>query len=106
MDRGKLTGGKWYSQHIKVKQFIRERDNYTCQLCGAEGWQVDHIVPYAVSHDSTLSNLRVVCRSCNYKTRRKPKFTLQFGKIRQIPGEQYSAYLEAELGGQAPGMGG
>ena len=75
MELGKKTGGDWYSQHINVKQFIRERDNYTCQLCGEEGWIVDHIIPYAVSHDSTISNLRVLCHACNLATRRPRKDT-------------------------------
>ncbi len=71
MELGKKTGGRWYSQHINVKRYIRERDNYTCQLCGAEGWIVDHIIPYAVSHDSTIDNLRVLCHACNLKARRQ-----------------------------------
>jgi len=30
------------------KRKIRERDNYTCQLCGRPGYDVDHIVPMYV----------------------------------------------------------
>lgn len=35
------NGGQAYNQHRSLKEYIRERDNYTCQLCGAEGWIVD-----------------------------------------------------------------
>lgn len=66
-------GGKAYRQHQSLKKFIRERDNYTCQLCGKEGWIVDHIIPWTISHDSTLANLRVSCHSCNLKLRQKRK---------------------------------
>ncbi len=67
----KLSGGRAYRQHQTLKRFVRERDNYTCQLCGTEGWIVDHIRPWRVSHDSTLSNLRVLCHACNLKRRMK-----------------------------------
>ncbi len=88
----KRTGGKTYRQHQSLKAFIRERDNYTCQLCGEEGWIVDHIVPYAISHDSTLSNLRVLCHKCNLATRRPRKDTKRFHTI-----EEWYSYLEREL---------
>ncbi len=55
------------------KRKIRERDNYTCQLCGEYGDQVDHIIPYAISHDGSESNLRTLCRQCNNDTRRPRK---------------------------------
>jgi 5-methylcytosine-specific restriction endonuclease McrA len=62
-----LTGGKGYRQSIEVKTLIRERDNHTCQICGKPGHDVDHIIPWKESHDSTLGNLRVLCHSCNMK---------------------------------------
>jgi len=70
-DGSKQVGGKAYRQHQTLKAFIRERDGYTCRLCGEEGWMVDHIVAWGVSHDSTVSNLRVLCHACNLKTRRE-----------------------------------
>ncbi len=68
-------GGRGYRQsHIFVKPFIRQRDNFTCQLCGAPGRDVDHIIPWYVSHNSMLMNLQLVCHKCNLKTRR-PKLS-------------------------------
>lgn len=55
---------------------VRERDHYTCQICGGPGNEVDHIEPVAISHNSELSNLRVLCRQCNLATRRKRKDAL------------------------------
>ena len=73
MEQGKRTGGSAYRQNQSLKKFIRERDSYTCRLCGKQGWIVDHIIPYAVSHDSTIGNLRVLCHACNLATRRPRK---------------------------------
>jgi len=69
----KQVGGKAYRQHQSLKKYIRERDNYTCQICGQEGWIVDHIIPWAISHDSTIPNLRVLCHACNLVLRRRRK---------------------------------
>jgi len=54
-----------------VKQQVRERDHYTCQICGEWGNVVDHINPLRISHDSSLENLRVLCQYCNIITRMK-----------------------------------
>ena len=72
------------------KRKILERDNYTCQLCGEYGDQVDHVIPYAVSRDSTESNLRALCRQCNTDTRRPRKDAA-------LPFDEWSAWLESEL---------
>jgi 5-methylcytosine-specific restriction endonuclease McrA len=71
VELGRKRGGTAYRQSLKLKEYIRERDNYTCQICGKEGWIVDHIVPWRVSHDSTVSNMRVLCHRCNLATKRE-----------------------------------
>jgi 5-methylcytosine-specific restriction endonuclease McrA len=60
-----------YHQSTEYKKKILERDNYTCQLCGSPGYYVDHIKPWAISHDSSPSNLRAICLPCNLALRRK-----------------------------------
>ncbi|GAH15014.1 unnamed protein product, partial [marine sediment metagenome] len=52
--------------NVVLKRKIRERDNYTCQLCGAEGKDVHHI-DYA-KENCEPSNLITLCRSCHTKT--------------------------------------
>ena len=49
---------------------IKERDNYTCQMCGKYmpdevGLHIDHIVPIAKGGKSIPSNLQVLCSKCN-----------------------------------------
>jgi len=91
----KLAGGKAYRQHTYLKDYVKARDNYTCQLCGAtqaEGakLEVDHIIPWSISHDSTLENLRTLCLPCNRATRRKRKDA-------QLPQEEYTQWLHDEI---------
>lgn len=55
-----------------LKKQIKERDNYTCQICGKYmpdevGLQIDHIVPVSRGGKSVPSNLRVLCDKCNRK---------------------------------------
>lgn len=69
-DGSRIKGGRAYRQSQGFKKFIRERDNYTCQICGQEGWIIDHIVPYAISHETRPDGVRCLCHSCNLKLRR------------------------------------
>ncbi len=72
-DGSRIKGGKHYRQHTSFKDFVRRRDNYTCQLCGEYGNIVDHIIPYAVKPETTLEGVRTLCRACNLAVRRKRK---------------------------------
>ena len=74
--------------HYKDK--IRDRDNHTCQLCGKSGHDVDHIIPWYISHDNSESNLRVLCHRCNVTLRRKQPPTT-------VPYSSYYGYIESEL---------
>ena len=82
------------SKQKEYKDLIRERDNFTCQICGGPGYDVDHIIPFHISYDSSPSNLRVLCHRCNLKSRR---YTLPEGRMRRISIEDYEGYLKAEL---------
>ncbi|MBY0791622.1 HNH endonuclease [Corynebacterium pseudokroppenstedtii] len=50
-------------RHLRTR--IRQRDHYTCQLCGAPGREVDHIIPTSQGGTHTSTNLRVLCRTCH-----------------------------------------
>lgn len=59
----------------KLRRQIKERDHYTCQICGKYmpdeiGLQIDHIVPIIKGGKTVPSNLQVLCSKCN-----RDKFT-------------------------------
>ena len=77
------------------KQKILDRDNRTCQICGAteaEGarLEVDHIIPFTVSHDNSETNLRASCTYCNRLTRQKRKDSA-------LSHDEYMVWLRAEI---------
>ena len=82
--------GLKYSQRTDYKNSILERDNYICQVCGNPAQEVDHIIPWAISHDSSRSNLRAICIKCNRATRRQPRNT-------RLSLDKWYDYLQEEL---------
>lgn len=58
-----------FRQQIQKKVF--DRDNYTCQICGDQGidLQVDHIQSWAeyVELRFNINNCRTLCMKCHYK---------------------------------------
>ena len=56
----------------ELKDQIKKRDDYTCQLCGKYmpdevGLHIDHIIPVSKGGKSIPSNLQVLCSKCNGK---------------------------------------
>lgn len=53
----------------KLRFQVLQRDNFTCQYCGAHGegvvLEVDHIVPVSKGGRTELSNLITACFDCN-----------------------------------------
>lgn len=54
----------------ELKERIKKRDNYTCQVCGKYmpdevGLHIDHIIPVSKGGKSIASNLQVLCSKCN-----------------------------------------
>lgn len=55
-----------------LREHIKERDNYTCQICKVSTFdqdllllEVDHIIPVSKGGLSTLDNLQTLCWKCN-----------------------------------------
>ncbi len=54
------------SAHLKREVWLR--DNSRCRNCGSgHALQIDHCHPVAFGGESTLENLRLLCRSCNQR---------------------------------------
>ncbi|HFI0682479.1 TPA: HNH endonuclease [Streptococcus suis] len=56
----------------KFRKYIKERDHYTCQICGASTkeqdlllLEVDHIIPVSKGGLSIEENLQTLCWKCN-----------------------------------------
>ncbi len=54
----------------ELKKQIKERDHYTCQICGKHmpdeiGLQIDHKIPVSKGGKTIPSNLQVLCSKCN-----------------------------------------
>jgi hypothetical protein len=49
----------------KIKENIRERSGYTCDYCGEEGKQVEHINPVSNQGINDPRNLIIACEKCN-----------------------------------------
>lgn len=53
------------SQWKKIAQRIRERDQFTCQICGRYGNSIDHIIPRSAGGGDEEWNLQCLCTPCN-----------------------------------------
>jgi hypothetical protein len=66
--KDKLERNRFRSQ---IQKQVFKRDNYTCQICGKRGGniQVDHIQPWAeyVELRFCIDNCRTLCVKCHYK---------------------------------------
>ena len=56
----------------KLRQHIKERDNYTCRICGNSTFsepnlllEIDHIIPVAKGGATIEENLQTLCWKCN-----------------------------------------
>ena len=61
-----------------LREAIKERDNYTCQICGVSTYQnpqivlhIDHIIPVSKGGRTESCNLQTLCASCNLKKSNK-----------------------------------
>ena len=72
------TRAKWCAKNQRklmnkeLKDKIKKRDNYTCQICGKYmpdevGLHIDHIIPINKGGRSVESNLQVLCDKCNLR---------------------------------------
>jgi hypothetical protein len=53
----------------KNYRYVFDRDDRTCQYCGWEAEQIDHVMPASKGGSSEPENLVAVCAACNYTVR-------------------------------------
>lgn len=70
----KSAAGQRALMTSKLRQHIKERDGYTCKMCGASVRQepnllleIDHIIPISKGGLTTEDNLQTLCWRCNRK---------------------------------------
>lgn len=65
----RLSPGAWAS----IRSAVFERDDFTCQYCGAHGvaLECDHVTPISRGGTNEMGNLVTACRKCNKKKRDK-----------------------------------
>jgi len=67
---------------MTLKRSIRERDNYTCRICGKQQTEIT----FAVHHkdydkkNCNPDNLITLCRSCHSKTNQNRDYWLNYFK--------------------------
>lgn len=72
IQRGKTVKAQRALMTRKLREYIKQRDHYTCQQCGASTaeqslllLEVDHIIPVSKGGLSTEDNLQTLCWKCN-----------------------------------------
>jgi hypothetical protein len=58
----------------KIRQIIRDRDNYTCQYCGLQNPYsgiIEHIIPVSKGGSNKPHNLVFACQRCNTEKKNK-----------------------------------
>ena len=66
----------------EIKENIKVRDNYTCQICGSKkNLQVHHFEPYKSTQNNEPENLVTVCSKCHGRIEN------QFYKVQDVKSE-------------------
>ena len=72
MNFRKSVAGQRALMTSKLRESIKQRDNYTCKQCGLSTYdepnlllEIDHIVPISKGGLSTEENLQTLCWKCN-----------------------------------------
>jgi len=66
------TDADTYTKNKKVRGSVFERDGKKCKACNStKDLTLDHIIPVSKDGTNRISNLQILCRSCNSKKSNK-----------------------------------
>ncbi|OZD30823.1 hypothetical protein CH252_40640 [Rhodococcus sp. 06-1477-1B] len=68
MSQHSAKGAEWEA----VRQFVLERDQWTCRYCGLPAKTVDHIIPISEGGASEPYNCVASCLPCNSRKGARP----------------------------------
>jgi 5-methylcytosine-specific restriction enzyme A len=75
-----------------VRRALFARDKYQCTSCeSSRALEIDHVVPFAKGGKSELSNLRLLCRSCNQRHAIESYGLTKMNCFLKEPSRKYSA---------------
>lgn len=93
-EKPKIKRGKNPRKQIsgKIRQNIFMRDDYTCQICGANRHkdnvkiEVDHILPVSKGGTNDPNNLQTLCRRCNREKHNRTDLLHDKRKLKELRG--------------------
>ena len=87
-----------------VKKEISYRQSYKCRRCNdilPPSFQIDHIIPWSLSHDDSEDNLQALCPNCHsLKTQRESLRIIQYKRLhRDCPKNSFLCWFCLETCG-------
>ena len=83
------------------KRIIASKQSWTCRLCNEllqSTYQIDHIVPFSITHDDSDTNLQALCVSCHArKTQKEANRIPKFRKLSSIKSRTLCWFCLEEL---------
>ena len=81
-----------YPEYKDWRKAVYERDNYTCQICGAtvnDGakLEIDHIKPVSKGGTNDENNLQVLCQQCNREKHNREDLLHDKKKLAELEGK-------------------
>ena len=106
--RSKLPGwayqrGEQYGWE-NIKMYVRARDNYTCQYCGAVNppdLEVDHIMPRSQGGSDRPDNLVAACHDCNQRKGNRTAAEFGYPAVQERAGQPLREAAHTQAGKRA-----
>ena len=99
-DKQRFQGSSWQ----KKREEVIERDSGKCQLCGNNGKEVHHKVPYSLTGDDSVDNLILLCKSCHLHIHNIIRSSKESDYKPTYREDEEGAILFIELDGEPPSL--